>query len=140
MAIRRINPYVNVDGTAEKAIRRYEEVLGAKTEQLMRWGEMPGMEVKPEHRDRVMHACLNVGGQSLMISDSCPERGAPQPGNVQINLQFSDAAELEKAFAALAEGGRVEMPAQETFWAKRFGMLTDAYGVQWMMNCIEEQP
>jgi len=137
MAITRLNPYLIFNGTAEKAIKLYENALGAKTENITRFGDVdaPGMKVSPENKSRVMHAMLRIGEGVVMVSDSMPDRPVRTEGNVHVAVNFSDAAEMAKKFDALAAGGKVTMPLQDTFWDATFGMLTDAFGVQWMFNC-----
>ena len=140
MAIKSINPYLNFNGDAEKAVRLYESALGAKVEHISRFGDMPGSTVTPETKDRVMHSTLRLdNGGVIMISDIQP--GMPHsPGtNVYICLDFEDAADMSKKFDALAAGGKVLMALNDTFWGARFGMLLDAYGIQWMFNC-EKKP
>lgn len=135
MSIKQLNPYLNFNGTAEQAIKLYERALGAKTEGLQRFGDIPGAKVNPEHKNRVMHARLDIGGGMLMVSDTQPGMPFTPEGNVHVCLDFDDPADLTKKFEALAAGGKVTMPVQDTFWGAKFGMLTDAYGVQWMFNC-----
>jgi PhnB protein len=135
MAIKSINPYINLDGTAQKAIELYQHALGAKVDQIMRFGDGSGMDVAPEHKQRVMHAPLQIGAGLVMISDTMPGHPSPTQSNVQIALQFEDPAEMDKQFDALAAGGKVRMPLQDTFWGAKFGMLTDAFGIEWMFNC-----
>lgn len=136
MAIKQINPYLNFNGDAAQAIKLYESALGAKVEHVSRFGEMPGSTVTPETKDRVMHATLRLGnGGLIMISDIQP--GMPHnPGtNMYVCLDFDDATDTTQKFEALAVGGKVTMPLNDTFWGAKFGMLVDAHGVQWMFNC-----
>ena len=135
MSIKQLNPYLNFDGTAEKAIKLYEKALGAKTESLQRFGDIPGGNPNSDHKDRVMHALLRIGAGTIMISDTQPGMLFTPEGNVHVCLDFDDPADLTKKFDALAAGGKVTMPVEDTFWGARFGMLTDAYGVRWMFNC-----
>jgi PhnB protein len=135
MSIKQLNPYLNFDGTAEKAVKLYESALGAKIEGLQRFGDIPGGETKPAHANRVMHARLNIGGGTLMLSDTPPGMPFAREGNVHVLLELDDPADLNEKFEALAVGGQVTMPVQDTFWGARFGMLTDAYGIRWMFNC-----
>jgi PhnB protein len=142
MPITNLNPYINFNGDADKAIKLYEKALGAKAENVMRWGDMPpgeGGQIKPEHRNRVMHALLHVGKGELMLADTLPDRPARPGDNAHVNLSFDNVADMQKKFDALAAGGQVTMPLQDTFWGARFGMLKDAFGVQWMFNCQKEQ-
>ncbi|HXN45794.1 MAG TPA: glyoxalase/bleomycin resistance/extradiol dioxygenase family protein [Bryobacteraceae bacterium] len=135
MPIEKLNPYIMLNGTAEKAIHLYESALGAKTEGLSHFGDMPGFTGPPEVGNRVMHALLHIGGGVVMVSDASPDRTVPATGNVDIALDFTDVADMAKAFEGLAAGGNVTMALTDTFWGARFGMLTDAYGVGWMFNC-----
>jgi PhnB protein len=139
MAIKKLNPYLNFDGTAAQAIKLYERALGAKAEAVMRFGEMPGDGTSPEHKDRVMHALLHVGGGIIMISDTMPGHPIAHGSNVHVTLDFDDAVEMGRSFEALAAGGKVTMPLQDTFWGARFGMLVDAFGIPWMFNCELEK-
>jgi PhnB protein len=136
MSITKLNPYLNFNGTADKAIQLYERALGAKTEALQRYSEVPGMTVPEEHKRRVVHARLRIGeGGIVMISDTQPDTPAALEGNVHVCLDFDDVADATARFDALAQGGKITMPFQDTFWGAKFGMLTDAYGVRWMFNC-----
>jgi PhnB protein len=134
MAIKQLNPYLNFDGTAGEAIQLYEQALGAKTENLQHFGDVPGMPVPPEHKKRVIHALLRLGQGTIMISDTQPGTPFTAEGNVHVCLDFDDATDMTAKFEALAQGGKVTMPLQDTFWGAKFGMLTDAYGVRWMFN------
>jgi PhnB protein len=135
MAITKLNPYLNFNGTASKAIAFYERALGARTDHLMRFGDAPGMEGSPESKELVMHAQVHVGDLVLMASDTMPNMPVRPGTNVHVCLNFDDPADMAKRFDALAAGGTVTMPLQDTFWGARFGMLTDAFGISWMFNC-----
>jgi PhnB protein len=139
MAITGINPYFMFDGDAEKAIKLYEEVLGAKTEGLSRWGDVQGMPMPEEAKNRIMHARLTVGSSVFMISDGQPGDAAPKDSMVQVALDFDDVADMKARFAALAKGGKVRMEPQEMFWGATFGQLTDAFGIKWMFNCDKKK-
>jgi PhnB protein len=143
MSITNLNPYLNFNGEADKAIKLYEKALGARAENVMRWGDMPqgeGGQIKPEHKNRVMHALLHLGKGELMVADTMPDQPARPGDNAHVNLSFDDISDMQRKFDALAEGGQITMPLQDTFWGARFGMLKDAFGVQWMFNCQKEQP
>ena len=135
MAIKKLNPYLNFDGTAEKAIKLYESALGAKADNVMRFSDAKGMDVRPEGKNRVLHAALHIGQGIVMVSDSPIGMPIPADSNTQVSLDFDDAADMAKKFDALAVGGKITMPLQDTFWGARFGMLTDAYNIKWMFNC-----
>jgi PhnB protein len=133
MSIEKLNPYLMFEGTAAAAIQHYEKTLGAKTVNISRYGDAPGVEVPPEAKDRVMHAELQVGGGVIMVSDGSPGDKAPPGRNVHVALHFDDGADMAARFDALAEGGKVAVPLQDTFFGT-FGMLTDPFGVSWMFN------
>lgn len=129
--------YLSFDGKCEQAFKHYEKVFGGKILMMMRYSEMPagaGPPQTPEFANRIMHARLNVGGHLLMGGDA-PVNAASKPQGFCVNVQVNDPAEAERIFHALGEGGTVGMPIAETFWAKRFGMLTDQFGTPWMVNC-----
>jgi PhnB protein len=137
MPIGKLNPYIIFNGTAESAIKLYESALGAKTENISRYGDVPGAKIT--HTNLVMHAALHIGEGIVMISDAPPDRPVPVESNVEIALHFSEPDDMTKLFEALAAGGKVKMPIQDTFWGAKFGMLADAYGVSWMFNCTIKQ-
>jgi len=137
MPIRKINPYIIVNGTGRQAIQLYETALGAKTLNLTSFGDVQGPEAPAAIKDLVMHAEISIADPPvmLMLSDAPPDRAVDAKGSVHISLDYTDVDEMRKAFdAMLAGGGTVTMPVQDTFWGATFGMLTDAYGVQWMFN------
>ena len=124
-------PYLNFDGTAKEAMTFYQQCLGGELS-IQTFGDVnapfPGAE------NRVMHARLDNGPAFLMASDSMPGTGVIQGNNVHVNIDCGTLEEIEKFFPALAEGGTVTMPLDNTFWGARFGMLTDKFGIHWMMN------
>jgi PhnB protein len=127
-------PYLTFDGNCAEAFRFYHRCLGG-TIQMQTHGESPiAGEVPADWHDRVLHARLDFGGGVLMGSDAPAGRGGPASG-FSVSLQYGDPAAAGRAFAALGEGGSVTMPLQQTFWARRFGMLKDRYGIGWMVNC-----
>ncbi|AKU96584.1 PhnB protein [Labilithrix luteola] len=140
MPIASLNPYLNLSGNAEKAIKLYETALGAKVEHLMRMGDVPSTDaVSSDDKNRVMHAALRIGPSVLMLSDGSPGDPRIEQSNVSVALHFTDADEATKTFDALAAGGKVTQPLIDTFWGAKFGMLTDAFGVHWMFNCESQK-
>ncbi len=131
-----ITPYLNFDGQCREAFERYQQILGGTIEAMTTHGETPAAEfVLPEHQNSIMHARLvTATGQVLMASDAPPGRYS-KPQGMYVSLHVDDPAEADRIFNALAEGGTVQMPIQETFWAARFGMLADRFGILWMINC-----
>jgi len=128
------SPYLFFDGQCEAALKFYEKYLGAKIEAKTTHAGTPAAEeVPPEWRDKILHARFTVGDTVLMASDAPPGH-FKQPQGFSVSLQVKDPAEAERVFHALAEKGTVTMPIQQTFWADRFGMLVDRFGIPWMVN------
>ena len=127
--------YLSFNGDCADAMRFYADLLGAKLEALLTYGQMPGGEpVPPEHADKIMHAYLVHPDFALMAGDAMP--GVPFDGmkGVMLAITYPTAAEAERIYKALADGGSVQMPLGETFWADRFGMVTDRFGTAWAVN------
>jgi PhnB protein len=137
MAIQ-LEPYLFFDGTCEQALNFYKQILGGNIEGLSRWSEMPadagGPPVTAETSERVMHASFKSGAVSFMASDSTPGKKYGE-GAISLSLGMDDAAEAKRIFDGLAQGGTVEMPMQDMFWGATFGMLTDKFGIDWMISC-----
>ena len=132
-----VQPYLFFEGRTEEALGFYREALGAEVTMLMRFSESPdpvppGM-VPSGSEDKVMHAEFRVGGATLMASDGrCS--GQSRFGGVSLSLSVPDEATADRLFAALAEGGQVQMPIGKTFFSPRFGMVADRFGVSWMVT------
>ena len=127
-------PYLNFNGNCAEAFAFYRELFGGTIVHQSTFGESPGGEDMPEEaRQGIMHVHLQVGDYALMASDAPPGQYVPAQG-LWISLPAADAAEGERLFAALAEGGKVTMPYGETFWSPGFGMVTDRFGTPWMVN------
>lgn len=130
-----MNPYLLFNGDCEAAIRFYEKSLGGKVEAMFTHEGTPMEKMVPaEWRKKIIHARLALGDKVLMASDCPPDRYV-KPQGFSVNLDCKTPAEAERVFSALAENGAVQMPLQQTFWAARFGMVTDRFGTPWMINC-----
>ena len=132
-----VQPYLFFNGNCEQAVEFYRKALGAEVEMMMRFKEspeppQPGM-VPPGFENKIMHASFRVGGTTLMASDGCSAEKASFEG-FSLSLSVANEAEADRAFAALAEGGKITMPLSKTFWSPRFGMLEDRFGVGWMIS------
>jgi PhnB protein len=135
-----LNPYLTFQGQCREAFEFYARELNGTIEGLFTFKDTPvAAEVPAEWRDKIMHASLRVGDQVLMGSDAPPGSHEPM-GGFSVSLQIANPREAERVFAALAEEGTVRMPIQETFWAHRFGMCVDRFGVPWMVNCDKPEP
>jgi len=132
-------PYLSFDGRCAEAFRFYEQLLGGRIAMIMTWGESPiADQVSADWSDRVIHATLELDGGELLASDAPPSHYS-KPQGFSLSLQTDDLDKAERMFAGLAEGGEIQMPLAETFWAKRFGMVTDRFGIPWMVNCGDKE-
>jgi PhnB protein len=130
-----LNPYLTFKGDCEAAFKFYERCLGGKIAFKMTFGDSPmAQQAPPGWKDKVMHMRLQIGDRILMGSDAPPERYA-EPKGFNVTVIVDQPTEAERVFHALAENANVQMPLQETFWAARFGMLVDQFGIPWMVNC-----
>ena len=130
-----LNPYLLFNGQCEEAFKFYEQCLKGKIEAMMTHAGTPAeTQVPPEWRNKILHARMTVGNQVLMASDAPPGR-YERPQGFSVSIGLTDTAEAERIFSALAENGKVGMPLQQTFWATRFGMVVDRFGIPWMINC-----
>jgi PhnB protein len=134
-----VQPYLFFGGQCIAALDYYTQHLGAEVLMVMRYHQAPappppGM-VPPGWEDKVMHASFRIGSSVLMGSDGCDE--APGKNSHCMSLTMPNAEEAKRAFNALADGGSVTMPISETFWSPCFGMVTDAFGIHWMVTVPE---
>jgi uncharacterized glyoxalase superfamily protein PhnB/uncharacterized protein YndB with AHSA1/START domain len=130
-----LNPYLFFNGTCREAFELYAQVLGGRIEAMLTHRETPAASGVPAGwQDKIIHARMMLSSGPLMASDAPPAHfQAPQ--GFSVNISVADPAEAERVFHALAEGGKVTMPIAKTFWAVRFGMLVDRFGIPWMVNC-----
>jgi|SRR5215813_1155451 len=134
----RLNPYLIFNGQCEAALRFYEKVLDAQLSFKMTYGESPAAQHVPaEAHNLIIHSTLTVGDQQVMAADAVPGTYA-EPKGVYVALHLNGFAEGKRIFDALAEGGKVEMRFEKTFWAAGFGQCVDRYGIPWMINCEQE--
>ena len=131
--MKRLNVYFTFDGICEIAMNFYAACLGGNIEFMQRFSDAP-METDPSAKDRIMHCTLRAGDIVLMASDSMPDMPVVSGGQVNLSLNFDNENEQTETFNKLAEGGKVTMALEDTFWGARFGMLTDQFGVNWMFN------
>jgi len=137
-----IHPYLFLGGRCEEALDFYKKALGAKVDMVMRFSESPdpvppGM-IPPGYENKVMHSSFHVGDAMVMASDGCGPN--EKLSGFSLSLSYGTEAEVDKAFKGLSEGGKVTMPLMQTFWSKKFGSLTDRFGVNWMVMVTPEQP
>jgi PhnB protein len=128
---------VNFKGECEAAFRFYVQCLGAELGSVFRYAGSPFANRVPENwSDKIMHGSVTIGGQVLMGADVTEDQFVERQG-FSLSLQIKDTADAERIFDELARGGVVRVPLEETFWAARFGMVVDRFGVPWQVNCEE---
>ena len=135
-----VQPYLFFGGRCEEALAFYRTALGAEVDLVMHFKDSPaplppGM-LPPGFENKVMHSSFRIGSTELMASDGTHQ--GPAFGGFSLSLAVPTEAEADRAFGALAEGGRVTMPLGKTFWSPRYGMLTDRFGVGWMVSVLPE--
>lgn len=132
-----VNPYLNFEGRCEEAIDFYRAALGAEVEMLMRFKDSPEQcdpaMVPPGSDDKVMHACLRVAGSPVMMSD-CGCSGQTGFQGVSLALAARDDDQAARYFAALSDGGQVQVPLTKTFFSSSFAVVADRFGVSWMIT------
>jgi PhnB protein len=130
-----MNPYLSFKGECEAAFKFYEQCLGGRLGAIFRYAGTPlAGQVPADWSDKVMHGSMTIGNQTLLGADSAMDQ-YEEPKGFSLTLQIKSTADAERTFNELAEGGRVVMPLEKTFWAARFGMLVDRFGIPWMINC-----
>jgi PhnB protein len=130
--------YLHFNGNCREAFDYYSRALNGKIEFIQTFGEAPsdGQDMSA-FKDQIMHVSMDVEGAKIMGSDAPGPYAVTVGSNFSIALNPNSEAEAERQFNALAEGGQIKMPLAETFWAKKFGMLTDKFGVNWMVSYAE---
>jgi PhnB protein len=127
-----VQPYLFFEGRCAEALEFYQRALGAEVTMLMHYKDSPEPAMVHGNQDKVMHASFRIGDSTVLASDGrC--QGQPSFHGFSLSLVVVDDAEAERRFAALAEGGQVQMPLAKTFFSSRFGMVADRFGVSWMI-------
>ena len=125
-----LSPYLSFGGDAETALKFYAEALHGRVTELKRFSEAPQMP--HPNKNEILHGRVEADGIRIMASDGKKDI---KPAGISLSLEFTDNAELDRVFAKLSAGGTVTMPVAEQFWGARFGMLTDKFGISWLLNC-----
>lgn len=140
-----VQPYLFFNGRCEEALEFYKSALGAEVDFLMRYKDSPEPQppgrLPPGYENKVMHASFRIGSSTLMGSDGCGED--EKFAGFALSISVAAETEAERCFNALAQSGNVTMPLAKTFWSPRFGMLTDKFGMGWMISTIsadQKQP
>jgi PhnB protein len=137
-----IQPYLFFSGRCEEALAFYRTALGAEVDMVMLYKDspepLPPGSIPPGFENKVMHATFRIGGTTLMAADGC-EADLKFSG-FSLSIAVGTEAEADRVFAALADRGQVQMPLTKTFWSPRFGMVTDRFGIGWMVTVAAEAP
>lgn len=134
-----LHAYLFFEGRCEEAARFYEGAIGAKIERLIRFKDSPDSNLCPsDDENKIMHMTLQIGDQTIMASDG-QGQGSPTFQGFALSLTVSGEEEADRRFTTLAEGGQVQQPLTKTFFSPRFGMLTDRFGVSWMIHVAPHQ-
>jgi len=128
-----LTPYLHFAGKGEEALNFYKDVFDGEITMLSRYKDAP-MPADEDWKDKVMHARLSFGKSMIMISDGPKGWQSPAGGNIQLSLEIEDEEKLKQVFNKLAAGGNITMPLAKQFWGALFGMVTDKYGIGWMVN------
>ena len=137
-----IQPYLFFAGRCQEAIDFYRHALDAKVEMIMHYNEspepVPPERLPPGFETKIMHCSLRIAGNVIMASDGCDVK--PGFSNFSLAMSVPTEVDVDRIFAALADGGQVQMPPAKTFWSPRYGMVTDRFGVMWMVMVPGEAP
>jgi PhnB protein len=129
-----LQPYLFFDGKCEEALDFYKQAVGAEPKMLMRFKDAPDQSmVSPGSHDKIMHAQIRIGDTTVLMMSDGRCLGKPDFQGFALTISAKSEAEADKLFGALGEGGQVTMPLAKTFFSPRFGMLTDKFGVGWMV-------
>jgi PhnB protein len=130
-----MSPYLSFKGECEAAFKFYAQCLGAQLGPIFRYAGSPLADsVSADWSDKVMHGSVTIGDQVLMGADVAPDQ-YEEPKGFSLSLQIESTTDAERIFREMATGGRVVIPLEKTFWAARFGMVVDQFGIPWLINC-----
>ena len=132
----KVQAYITFGGRCEEALEFYKKSIGAEITSLMRWKESPDNDMKgpPGYEEKIMNASFRIGETELMADDGMGNEALAEFKEMTMVIEVADDAEAKRVFMALGEGGNVTMPLAKTFWSSSFGMLTDKFGVPWMVG------
>jgi len=132
-----VQPYLNFDGRCEEALEFYRKTLGAEIDMILRFKDSPEpcdpSMVPPGSENKVMHSSFRIGSSVIMASDCQCQGGKEKFGGFSLSYSVPDEATVDRVFAALSEGGQVQMPPGKTFFSAKFGVVADRYGISWMV-------
>jgi len=128
-----VQPYIAFRGNAREAIDFYKQALGAEELFSQTYGESPMSDMGPA--DAIMHATIKIGDSHIMVCDDMRPEAEAGAGNISLAIGLNEVDKARRYFDNLAQDGEVSMPLDKTYWAEAFGMLTDKFGIKWMVNC-----
>lgn len=131
--MKNLNVYLAFGGRCEEALLHYKNCFGGEIVSMQRYGESPA-PCPENYEQKIMHATYQADGIFLMACDTSPDSPVSSGNSVTLSLNMDDATEQHRIFEQLAEGGQVTYPLGMTFWGAEFGMLTDKFGIHWMLN------
>jgi PhnB protein len=137
-----LEPYLFFSGNCEEALNFYKSIFNGEITHISRFKDMPSNgqgATPPDYANKIMHATFTSEAFTLMASDGRPSTQYGE-GRISLSLGLSDLAQAQRIFDGLAKGGNVEVPLSDSFWGAKFGMLTDRFGIDWMINCQVAQP
>lgn len=132
-----VNPYIAFRGNCREAIDFYKQALGAEELYSQTYGDSPMPDMGSS--DAIMHASLKIGDSTVMFCDDLHSENFSTGGNISLAIGLNDVDKARTYFKNLSDGGTVTMPLDKTFWAEAFGMVTDKFGINWMVNCDAPQ-
>jgi len=136
----KLQTYLNFNGNTREAFEFYAKLFNGKIVAMMKYADMPAEGgCPPEIGNLILHARVDFGDQRLMATDATPHHPYKGMTGAYVVTEVAEPAEADRIFKALAEKGEIEMPIQETFWAHRYGITKDRFGVQWMVNCVKPE-
>ena len=132
----KVQAYITFGGRCEEALEFYKKSIGAEVTGLLRWKDSPDKDMKgpPGREEKIMNASFRIGETQLMADDGMGNETKAEFKGMTLMIEVADDAEAKRVFTALGEGGNVTMPLAKTFWSSSFGMLTDKFGVPWMVG------
>jgi PhnB protein len=128
-----VNPYLAFKGNCRQAIEFYKDALGAEVLFIQTVGESPMANMGPP--ENIMHCTMKVGASMIMMCDTPSSEAPAAGGNISLAIGLNDVERAKQVFGNLAKDGSVVMPLEKTYWAEAFGMVTDKFGIKWMVNC-----
>jgi PhnB protein len=135
----KITPYLNFQGRCAEAFAFYAETLGGEVTYLQTFGDSPMKDQVPaDWHGAILHATLAIGGGEVIAGSDAPGEMYRTPQGFSVTLGVTGQDEARRVYAALAQGGTVTMELQSTFWTPLFGMVTDRFGIPWMINCEDQ--